>query len=337
MKKVLPLVFLFCLLSCIKEKSETVVREFPITRELSWDETPVDSEVLMPMAMFCMNEYLIVNKSKDDFLFDMYDRSSLKHIKSFGRKGNGPEDFNSFNIQTFKTKNNCFSVLELGTGYLRKVEVKDSSLIHSREKLFSDNSMINGFAPINEKKSLIFSSIGEDHEFEIVSHTDTSEFHFGKYPEWIPEYFEPFEKFLTGMKGCVIHPSKDKIAVFYNRMKHFRLYDFKGVLIRDVSVQTLPFVDKIASCKPVDLASFYIYPQADDKYIYVLSNNKIPDNQESFLQELQVWDWNGKPVANFKLNKPISIWSFSSLDKKIYAMNKSESNIIYSLDLSSEL
>ncbi|WP_455786814.1 BF3164 family lipoprotein [Parabacteroides goldsteinii] len=334
MKKIALLLFVIIIMSCT-EKSSTIrkVTEFPDTKELTWDSYNIPNPILLPRAMFTSGKYLIVYKQKDNFLFDIFTLEPFEYLFSAGIKGSGPDDFGALDSRSFIPQKDGFSVLESGSHILKRIEITDDNLkTVSAEKIFDQHSASNGFYPLTNNKYLMFGNIEDSNEYYLFDSKNKSMNKFGEYPEWTKD-FKSFEKFLLGIKNCVVHPNGKMFAAFYGRMKHIKIYNDNAVLLHDISVNISPYTKEISNLNPEELATFYLSPQSTSKYIYVLCSNKKSEKIAAPTQELQVWDWNGNPVMCYKLNKPVSLITISELDNKIYAIDQENENQIYTHEL----
>lgn len=333
MKKTIILLFSIVTISCT-EKDRTIheVTEFPEIKELIWNSHTISNPILLPRAMFTSGKHLIIYKQKDNFLFDIYSLEPFEYLFSAGTKGLGPNDFGSLDSRSFIPQKKGFSVLESGSHLLKEIEITDHLETVSSKKIFDQHSASNGFYPVTNNQYLMFGNIEDSNEYYLFDKKNKSMNKFGEYPEWT-KGFKPFERFLLGIKNCVVHPNGRMFAVFYGRMKHIKFYNDSGVLLHDISVNIPPYLKKISNLNPEELATFYLSPQSTSKYIYVLCSNKISENISTPTQELQVWDWNGKPVICYKLNKPVSLITISEVQNKIYAIDQDNENQIYTHEL----
>lgn len=69
---------------------------------------------------------------------------------------------------------------------------------------------------------------------------------------------------------------------------------------------------------------YYNYPRASDKYIYVLCMDSKAGENNVNETKLQVWDWNGNPVACLILDRKIDFFAVYEKERKIYTVNADE-------------
>ena len=336
MKTIIYTGIIFLLLnisSCTKKNEKAyVVTDYLTSKELIWETHKIPNEIFSPRAMFVTNDNLIVSKNKDETVFDVFSLSPFAYKFSGGIKGQGPNDFGRMvDFRTLTPTKEGFSVLDNGS--IKQVEVTDQLKITSAKKLFNKRIPTNGYYALGDDKYMTFGAIDGTNEYNFFDKTTDSIAAIGTYPDWVLTD-QSYSRFMTGIKGCVVHPDKSRFATFYGRMKHARIHNWNGDLLHDITIQTTPYLDNLASFNPKDAPNFYGYAQATDKYIYTLCANKLPGDDGSELkQTLEVWDWQGNPVACYRLNKKVSCIAISVTHKKIYGIDGETEHVLYSYDL----
>ena len=133
---------------------------------------------------------------------------------------------------------------------------------------------------------------------------------------------------MSYAKNGVVHPSGDRFAAFYSRFKAFQILSDRGRVLKTVRVDITPFsviYDRLSSRR------FYGYistPATDGEYIYALcAGSEEEENYDVAATELQVFDWNGAPVASYKLDHYVHHIAVSG--RTVYAINTFKPNEIY--------
>ena len=90
----LAIVALSLLVACAEKQDRVVNEQFSETLPLSAVEYPVE-EILKPIDMVVLDDYLVIQNEflSDADCFFVYSRDSLRFLYSFGRRGQGPDDF----------------------------------------------------------------------------------------------------------------------------------------------------------------------------------------------------------------------------------------------------
>jgi hypothetical protein len=337
MKKILVgLLLLLCACNTKDVRKEmVVVTDFPKKAELSVSVIKTEPIILYPEQMFITGNQLFVFQSKKDTLFDVFRLPDCMYMYSVGTKGQGPNEFLRPNSGTIQPVNdNEFTVLDYHA--VKRVAVKENGTLETVEsftpfKVFP----INGYAMINDSLfcSYAFCAMGKtgdfDFEYNMVNRYTKIEKMFSPYPKLTAKNYEGDEKCQIYHKSRIVHPKGHLFASFYFYFKHFRIYNYKGEIIKEISVKTEPYNSD--NLEDFEKRKFYfIKPFATDHYIYVMCKHS---NAGSHQQELQVWDWDGNPVIQYFLNGDFSTYAISEKYRKLYATNTTNEDEIYTYDL----
>jgi hypothetical protein len=204
----------------------------------------------------------------------------------------------------------------------------------STEKILSNPSN-NGFYLLTDSVYLIFGYAEELNEYGLYDKKMEVMTKKGDYPQWATiNVDEPGQMFFTYIKTCAVHPNGKKFASFYGRFKRLRIYDHSANLLHDIDVQTEPYPTNIEE----DLSNqpeYYIgQPQAIGNYIYALcSNSKRSQPDAPNACELQVWDWQGNPIACYHLDQNVSLIAISEKYHKMYALDRSIEDQVFIYDI----
>lgn len=129
-----------------------------------------------------------------------------------------------------------------------------------------------------------------------------------------------------------VSPDRKHTLVYYYRVRRFRIYTAEGVLLHDV------FLDCSSCAKVVDanrrrwrycIQGAYV----TDKYIYLMANGENSDGNDMAPCELLVTEWNGKPVARYRLNQHISSFFIDEATGRFYGINAADNQNFYSFSL----
>lgn len=335
--KYLPLLLFACVCcSCInrQEKGEEVVA-FPVTGDLKATVYSIPKPILLPRYMGAIDDYFFVYKEREDSLFAFFQLDNGIYIQDIGTRGQGPDEFNLLDTRSFNIScdSNQFMVMEAGSNQLKRVRYDGQKLsVLNSKAIFGQGVSNNGFYALADSMYLTLGRLEKDKEYGLFN-GKTGEFtEMGDYPEWFarekkantPPLFVPY------LKTCVTHPDGKKIASFYIRFKRFKIYDNALNLLHDINVKIDPcftnFEDPVQN-QPV----YYIgQPYATERYIYVLCANLGTGVD---CHELQIWNWEGDPVASYKFDRKLSLMVVSPRYSKIYALDNQIADELYIYDL----
>ncbi len=333
MKYIVFVLILSVFCTCSDSDKERTITEFPATGELEAEVVTVPVSFLAPRYMGISGNRLLIHKVREEKLFSIYSLPDLTHVADAGVKGQGPNDFNLLDTRSFQMTEHGFKVIDANLNMLKDVEILENGLSVKESKLlFGQGVASNGFYPMGEGRYVAFAQPDSDKEFAIYDE-NSGEFSLVEcsYPHW-QELPKDMPAFMAYLKTCVAHPDGKRFAAFYGRYKRWRLFDDSMKLIGDIDVRVAPHKADATLAGPEQPTYYIGQPYATDKYIYVLCSNKNTDKDGR--SELQVWDWEGNPVACYTFDRKLSLMAVSEKYDRIYGVDNLIENQIFVYDLS---
>lgn len=155
----------------------------------------------------------------------------------------------------------------------------------------------------------------------------------GEYPEINNQDLDPLEK-LEGFAGYIIgNTEQDILVLAYKQTDLIEIYDMDGNLKKRLHGPDhfFPLVKsqavgedeiRVASTSGESKNAFF-YPVADKEFFYVLYSGKIFNKKNvDYLSEwVLLFDWDGNPVARYKLDKPIFAFSVDTRNRIMYGIS----------------
>lgn len=321
--------------ACSDKSGVNVVTQFEQNAELKTatvQTLPVP--VLLPRYMGITGEYLYVYKEKEENLFAFFHLPEASYMNDAGSRGQGPDEFNLLDTRSFRLTDEGFNVMEAGSNLYKSVVYDDEKLTVSHsERIFDQGISNNGFYLLANDMYVTLGRLDGNEEYCLLDRKTKKITKTGAYPEWTDNDRKPGDPplFVTYLKSCVVQPGGKKFAAFYTRFKRIRIYDNSMQLLHDVDVQVPPcstHFDEPIEKQP----TYYIgQPYATADYIYALCANARPGNSNGY--ELQVWTWDGCPVACYHFDRKTSLMVISEKYNKIYTLNNKVDNEMYIYDL----
>lgn len=338
MKHLLLLLFVFILNACSNyENNTTIVTSFPQTGKLQAQVKQLPVPVLLPRFMGIVGEKLVVYKEKEEKIFALFNLFDCSYIGDMGSRGQGPDDFNLLDTRSFYFYENGFKVLEAGSNLLKTVVIQNDELkVSDNQPVFEQGTSNNGFYPLANDIYLTLGRLDEENEYCLLNKKTGEITQAETYPHWveIKRKKNTPPSFVTYLKTCVVHPDGKKFASFYARFKRLRIYDQNVHLLHDIDVQVEPYSTNFNEDVQFQSGYYMGQPYATNDHIYTLcENSNIHDTQKNYRCELQVWTWEGKPIACFEFDRKISLMAISWKYNKLYAFDNSLENEIYIYNL----
>lgn len=328
----------FCilfLLSCINKDTQNkviIIHDFPKEGSLTAEIKDIPPVAMTPSYIFTSGNYLVLYNNKKDTLFDIFSIPELKLLHSSGTKGEGPQDFYQLERRMFLPTKKGFKVFSQPDKKIKEVWITDSTLWIDNEqskKFEIDQIPVNGVIALNDTSIIYWGNIDSDAEYVshgIISGAKT----FCSYPKWDKKN-RPDAPIFKYVKNSILNKDHSRFISFYGYFKQFRIYNTDGKLLKDVAVQHPPYENTIKEKAEERIIYYHIPPQTYEDYIYVMCKNAT--RSEEKIQELQVWNWEGEPIARYNMDRKLTIFTISPENKKIYAIDGENEDKIYVYDL----
>jgi hypothetical protein len=327
-KKILTVCAIMFLFACSSDtlQKKIVVTAFPIKKEIKTSVVQTAPVILAPEEVFIMDNRLWVFQSKKDTLFDVFSLPDCRYLFSAGRKDSGPNDFIFPNGKTIQAEESRFTILDLFS--IKTVELQPDNSLHvvKSEKTFE--LPVNGFIKFNDSMFCAFADCATgttgDYEYKLMHLPNRKEIKFGEYPRLSEKEFTREKRCQIYYKYLVANPSGRKFAAFYSFFKFFRIFSFERELENEFHVNIPPCQsDNVDNWEEREI--YYGRPFATDKYIYAPCSSN----------EIQVWDWNGKPIIQYMPDKTFFAFAVSEKYGKIYMVSTEETDLdkIYVFDM----
>lgn len=332
MREVVFVLSLMIFCACSESGKQKTITKFAESGELTAEIVTVPVPYLVPRYMGISGDYLFVHKVREEKLFSIYSLPDLKHLGDAGSKGQGPHDFNLLDTRSFEITRDGFKVIDANLNMLKDVEIVDGGLkVNNSQLLFSKGMVSNGFYPFGEGRHVVFAQPDSEKEFALFDDKNSDlTLVEGEYPNW-QEIPQGMPAFMVYLKTCVSHPDGKRFAAFYGRFKRWRLFDESMNMISDIDVRITPH-DADATLEVAKQPVFYVgQPYATDEYIYVLCSNKNTDKDGR--SELQIWSWEGNPLACYTFDRKLSLMAISEKYGKIYGIDNQIEDKLYVYNL----
>lgn len=285
----------------------------------------VSGNILYPGNIFISGDKLIVLQQDMDTLFYVFQLPEVEFLYSFGTKGEAPNEFsNIYNESIIPTKEGF--KLYCANNTINEISLKERAII-KKEHISSDYDLFNGFQAINDSLYCFYNMTNPDFQFVLYnSHTQETTA-FGEYPQWTSD--EAYEtnhisKVIDCLSHVVVKEDQSTLAAFYGYFDCFRTFDCLGNHKETYLIE--PSSEKYILNNDINQRTIYFPypPQTINDYIYCIYRNATSTDEQTDL--LQIWKWDGSPVASYKLEHNISSFCISDEYKKIYAVSTKECN-----------
>ena len=312
-----------------------VVEDFPQHGSLSSTAVKVPSmQLLSPVNVCVWDDKLIFLERQTEYLLDVISLPGLDGYYTTGFRGRGPNELVNANWTFFEPSYGGLNLLDSDV-FLKKAIITEDSVFRVVDtKEFKKNlGPMNGFVRVAENRFFMLNQPTDpvDAELVILDNEKGETEKTSPYPN-LAHNSDVYD-YEVYYKNGVSRPDGARVAYFYTYFKHFRIYDSNdGSLLKDVSVNIEPYSKSFETETDSRLMA-YKRPSATQNYIYAICSNRTVGDTGSLTDELQVWDWDGNPVASYTLDKRVSLYDVSEKYGKLYATTGYVEDSIYVFDL----
>lgn len=338
MKQLAILLITCTLFSCDTPDTATVVTRLPAVDTLHSRPIPISESVVLSPSNMCMTgDRLVVYSEGKDTLFDIFRMPDGEWVGHGGLSGRGPGDFTLLERSLMAPTDNGFTVAM--TDRLADVSVADDQIRIVRSRPLFNASFQHLFAnrlrPIDDSMCFYLNdalSATDGMQFTLLNLNTLECSRFSPWPRhWLSGEIAAGTETSAFVCNPVTRPDGERFAVFYVLFKRFRIFKADGTLLHDIAVEEPPFGNRFTTDYSVPLRYYYDYPQATEDYIYVTCLNAGDEWTDRPDVELQVWDWNGTPVARYLLDRNIALTALPESGDRLYGMSYDGQLYVYDL------
>ena len=262
--------------------------------------------------------------SKSDIVFQIYSYPELKKKGEFGTL----EEFWFVRSNPASTGKNSITLAD--NNKLKHITFQDSKPTITCTTI---DSTLTDVILLKDSVLCRESDFYDDYELRFYKR-DGSFKKVGEYPEALkPRFKDNYMRYCAYNRLLAGKPDGERMVQFYMYIRRYKIFNHNGDLVSDNLLRIQPSDDKPALSEEKQI----VHPIATfttDKYIYTLNldnryeyapNEKTPLN-------IQVFDWDGKPVRQCILPKDINIRNFV-VDEERGLLYGVEDNQVYKFKL----
>ena len=328
---------LLFLATCCKQpqnEKEFFVDQFPESKPLT-GVILKEFEIPIPKQLIVKDSLLVLLNSMGEHFFSVYDKSNLDLIAEFGKKGDGPLEFHAVDhIRGFKGRDEEQSHLILDWNNQRlnflnlDESIRRNTPVLTNEKLPIE--LKDTYRMVYYSDTLAIAVQG-GHEsagrFKIVKGDSV------KIVDYLPEL--PFMVHednyypIYANVSAAIHTYQNKFVATARMLGQYDFFDFDGNHLHSTVIDRDETLEKAAAApaKPDDPITFYQTQLINiDSYIYSLYTKVyLTEAKEQKLSnsKIHVLDWEGKPVKEYLLDRPIVAYDLDLENNAVYGLSNS--------------
>ncbi len=338
---------LLCSCQTNLESERLEFTQFPIEKSVILDSIQTEPVLYCLGDMLMTDSMLVTLDLKCDTFFRYFRLPDLHYLGASTIKGGGPND----EVAIFPTLQNrgenkfayrsVSSVKEVKYDYIQ--QTLQATRVYAVPAAFANilNSILSGDALIGYGMMDTAPK-----EYKKLALTDNTISDFGPdYPK-VGIQADDHLKNVLFSKTLTCSPNDSLIAALYDKFPLLRIYNSQGKVIAETlydNQQPQPKgYDSPNGPGAAAGKAFinYLKLKVTNHYIYGLyvgkTHNELPPSMDGLVdigREIHVWDWQGRPMARFLLNRTVSNFAVAPDDSRLLLYTYTDEDCLYTLQL----
>ncbi len=330
---ILIILNIFSINACAKPQTPEIKKDFPKKVTLTESKKIFQDVIILPSSMTIIDNYLLTLSDKTDTLIHIFSLPDLKIIKSIGVKGGGPDDFN---LAKFCINESSylyiFDYFNINSRVIKKIDFQSTNKYKTIKKYgisgFDDFSTF--FTPHILNDTLLYYVNVSKGKCSINSFNLNSQKIVLSSKYEIKKEETNFNPFYYINKGA-INMNKQTVAYFYLYKDQIDFYD-TNLKPKKIVIGEAP--SKINN--PDDALENKVYYMSTfagtNKLYFKNCKGKSLETAKQNPQYIEVFDNEGNPLIEYKIEKPFIHFVVDEKNNKIYVTSKDEDYfIVYDL------
>lgn len=333
LKNIVLFLILALLCGCSHKRAE-INRYSGFEQTISVKSTKIEIPpvLLYPRNLFLLKDRLIVLNEKTDTLFQVFSMPEFEYQGQFGIKGEGPNDFHLPSIQAVSYTESGFILSDLNK--LKAINWENSEPHITSTDMPYQFQYFNGLMELKDSLYCCNTEYGSEYELRFL-YPDGNYEELGVYPEEVkPRFKDALARNQAYNSLLAAKPDGTCVAVFYQHLRRYRIYNANGELKTDNVLDILPCQE----LPDVRDENRYIHPialYATNRYIYTLNLDMTANEISNKVSNpsIQLFDWEGHPLKRYQLDRYISSFIVDEQNGIFYGVFVEDENSIYKFEL----
>lgn len=311
---------------------------FPIDQNLTAQAIKVPPEIYAKIPGFVISDsFLVMMRMYTEPLFLVFELPDCKYLGGFGSLGRGPDEFELPDSRNGIATEKGFLIYDVRKGLyhidLSKSILNNRPITNKRIKLPGELFLINDLIQLNDSIIVGYPYPDKSDKPYVKYNFKSNKIeYFGEFPTIFPkskkEHFWPIF-----WRHSVAKPDGKKFASFFDNFKMFHIYNQNGNLVNETIMEIQDIF--IGKERKSNLITYYHTVKATNEFIYALCLNEQSDNLLNYKPTLEIWNWEGNPVAAYTLDRDVFSFDVTDDNKYIYCMDRQTNDniFVYSLNV----
>lgn len=308
------IIYILCglfICSCVKSNRDYVIEDKDFNGLLRLEEKICTVKSILNVRDFIViDSFLVVNNARKDSVIMVLNLNNLNCLKSWGIKGNGPNEIGVF-THLLKVDSNRFQFIDFSKNKINTYRKND--LQNENEERINFN---NSKEAIREVPQNIFLKGGREYYYD--SHIDNELF----LNKWINgsspivlrkiDKYDKRDKSIAYAGVLTIGEKSNKMIYAYRYMKRIDIMNLDGTLIKSIIRKPEVALSKMENGKfdieNSTLCYWDIRATNNSFFVYYIGHTGRDIYKNNFHVQcfIEEYDWDGNPLNLYSFNRYIS-------------------------------
>lgn len=315
--------------------------EFPIQIEPSSRSITIPPKIYGHLSSIIIYKNLLVSiEPYNDTIFSVFKLPSCKYLGCFGINGRGPDEYFRPDARNAVATNNGVLLKDLSD---RFIFTDLNNYLENRTfrtrviKVPGELEALNNGFLLNDSIVCGMPYVGgrENKPYVKFDMNTKKVEYFGYWPTLYKGVKDKANWILYSGRSRV-KPDRSMFVTFMFYVRMFRIYRCSGELYQEVILETPQKLIENGELRPYP-KQFYTCIRVTNDLILALNTACSGPEMPKTNPTLEIWNWNGKPVAKVLLDRPISQFDIENEGKLLYCIEWNTMDKIFVYNLSEVL
>lgn len=343
---ILVILGMFFFISCMRNRNVTTITQFPKVEELSHEIIPTPNILYTPTGLLLLDSAVIVQDLKSDTIFQVFRFPSFAYIGGFVKRGGGPDEEIFVDPFMQRLANNQFMFRNI-TGVKILKYNPSADTINTVKDIKFDTGLTDLFHVFALNNHIIGVRADIVTNKEFISYDPQTK----KIDDFGDEYpivdgkveIKAEDKMQLFAKANTVKPDGTAFACVYDKFPILRIFSNTGKLKKDIRLdnnQRFPYA--LIKQEPTldevnEMVQNYRMIKSTNHFIYALyigqKTKSLSPGLNDFSNIIHVWDWDGNPIMELKLDRKIFTFDVSPNDEFLICSSLEQIDALYKYDL----